>query len=147
MEINDFSIGQLAKLAHTNVQTIRFYEHKQLLDIPLRTEAGQRRYNVDSLNKLKFIRHGREMGFCLDDIKELLLLSSTRGQTCEQIDAIANAHLLRINSRIKRLQSLQTELSRMIKSCQHGEVANCRVIEVLDDHKHCGKDHGEIEKI
>lgn len=147
MTIQEYTIGELAKLAHTKVQTIRYYEQKTLLDEPVRTEGGQRRYYKAALDKLKFIRHGREMGFSLDDIKELLLLSEARGQTCEQIDAIANAHLERVNSRLKRLQSLQAELTRMIDSNQHGEVAHCRIIEVLQDHTHCGEDHGEIEKI
>lgn len=143
----EYSIGELAKLAHTNVQTIRFYEQKALLAEPIRTEGGQRRYYNDALKRLKFIRHGREMGFSLDDIKDLILLSAARGQDCQQIDAIANAHLERVNSRLERLQSLQTELTRMINSCQHGEVAHCRIIEVLQDHSHCDVDHGEIEKI
>ncbi|MGL1919458.1 MAG: helix-turn-helix domain-containing protein [Hyphomicrobiales bacterium] len=147
MTIQEYSIGELAKLAKTKVQTIRYYEQKELLDEPVRTEGGQRRYYNDALDKLKFIRHGREMGFSLDDIKELILLSALRGQDCQQIDAIANAHLERVNSRLKRLQSLQTELTRMINSCQHGEVAHCRIIEVLHNHTHCDEDHGEIEKI
>ena len=147
MTIDEYTIGQLAKTAHTNVQTIRFYEQKGLLDEPVRTEGGQRRYKNHAVDKLKFIRHGREMGFSLDDIKELILLSEARGQDCQQIDAIATAHLERVNSRLKRLQSLKTELTRMIESTQHGEAAQCRVIEVLQNHTHCGADHGEIEKI
>lgn len=147
MTIDEYTIGQLAKLAHTNVQTIRFYEQKALLDEPVRTQGGQRRYYNAALDRLKFIRHGREMGFSLDDIKELIHLSAVKGQTCAQIDAIANAHLKRVNSRIERLQSLQTELSRMINSCQHGDAAQCRIIEVLQDHAHCGTEHGQVEKI
>lgn len=147
MSIEEYSIGQLAKLAATKVQTIRYYEQKALLDEPVRTEGGQRRYYAAALERLKFIRHGREMGFSLDDIRELLQLSGLEGHDCKQVDAIANAHLERVNSRLKRLKSLKSELTRMLNSCQHGDVGDCRIIEVLQNHEHCGHDHGEIEKI
>lgn len=147
MSIEEYSIGQLAKLADTKVQTIRYYEQKGLLDEPVRTAGGQRRYYKAALVRLKFIRHGREMGFSLDDIRELLQLSALEGHDCAQVDAIASAHLARVDSRLKRLHSLKVELTRMIDSCQHGEVGDCRIIEVLQNHDHCGHEHGEIEKI
>ncbi|NRA88644.1 MAG: helix-turn-helix domain-containing protein [Rhizobiales bacterium] len=147
MTIDEFTIGQLAKLAQTKVQTIRYYEQKKLLDEPIRTEGGQRRYYKPALNKLLFIRHGREMGFSLDDIRELILLSGEGDCSCEQVDSIAKRHLERVNSRLRRLKSLQKELKRMIDSTQHGDMSDCRIIEVLQNHKLCSTSHGEIEKI
>ncbi len=147
MKIQEYSIGQLAKIAATKVQTIRYYEQKNLLDEPVRTEGGQRRYYKAALDRLKFIRHGREMGFSLDDIRELLELSDEKSCSCAQVDRIAQRHLEHINSRIKRLKSLQQELKRMLSSCQHGDVEDCRIIEVLQNHQLCNHDHGEVEKI
>lgn len=147
MTIYEYSIGQLAKLAGTKVQTIRYYEQKQLLDEPIRTEGGQRRYSQTALDRLTFIRHGRELGFSLGDIRELLSLSGDAERSCAQVDAIAKQHLELVNSRLKRLKSLQGELKRMISSCQNGKVENCRVIEVLHNHEYCFDSHGAIEKI
>ncbi len=147
MTVYEYSIGQLAKLANTKVQTVRYYEQKQLLQQPIRTQGGQRRYTRSALERLTFIRHGRELGFSLDNIKQLLSLEGQGERSCEEVDAIAKQHLELVNSRLERLKTLQIELERMISSCQKGKVEDCRVIEVLHNHKHCCNNHGEIEKI
>lgn len=135
------SIGTMAKRTRTKVQTIRYYEHIGLMPEPGRTEGGQRRYGQAELDRLAFIRHSRELGFSLEAIRELLDLSDNPERPCTQIDAVAQRQLKEVEARIARLQSLETELRRMIGECHSNRVADCRILEVLRDHEECLSDH------
>ena len=139
------SIGALARRAGTKVQTIRYYEQIGLIPPPERTAGNQRVYGRVQVQRLEFIRHGRELGFGLDAIRELLELSDQPGRSCVEADRIACQQLEAVESRITRLAALAQELRRMIQQCRCGTVADCRVIEVLADHSHAKclrPDHG-----
>jgi DNA-binding transcriptional MerR regulator len=84
-----------------------------------------------------FIRHSRELGFPLPAIRELLRLADHPEQTCTVADRIAREQLEQVERRIGRLVALREELNRMIAQCAGGQVADCRVIEVLADHHQC----------
>jgi DNA-binding transcriptional MerR regulator len=142
MKTEGFTIGWLAKQTNTKVQTIRYYEQIGLMPAPPRSSGNRRLYGARYVERLAFIRHSRELGFSLDEIRELLSLVDNPKQTCEVADSIARAQLKEVESRINRLHALQIELRRMIKECRGGQVSDCRVIEVLADHKQClHKDH------
>jgi Cu(I)-responsive transcriptional regulator len=134
---NRLSIGQMAKAGNCKVQTIRYYEEVGLLATPERSEGNQRIYNQQDRERLSFIRHSRELGFSLDQIRQILLLSDNPNHTCSEVDQIANRHLKEVESKIARLQSLQKELKRMIAQCTGEKVADCRIIKVLSDHSLC----------
>ncbi|WP_264816915.1 MerR family DNA-binding protein, partial [Gluconobacter kondonii] len=91
--------------------------------------------------RLSFIRHARELGFSLDDIRELLTLSDEPDQSCAAVDEIAKRQLVEIEKRITRLTALKTEMRRMLDQCACQTVSTCRVIEVLGDHTLCTDDH------
>jgi len=135
------TIGTLAKRTGTKVQTIRYYETIGLMPEPERTEGGQRRYGQAELDRLGFVRHGRQLGFSLEAIRELLDLADNPAQSCADADSIAQRQLKQVEDRIARLQALQIELKRMISDCGHHSVAECRVLEVLRDHTECLTDH------
>jgi len=137
----EMAIGELAKKTAVKIPTIRFYEQIGLLPPPPRTMSGQRRYGAAEVDRLNFIRHARELGFEMDDIRELLTLTSQPQGSCHQADSIARNHLLEIDKRIKQLKSLKKELARMIDECGHGHVCDCRIIEALADHSLCATDH------
>jgi len=141
---HELTIGHLATQADTKVQTIRYYEQIRLMPKPRRTAGNQRRYSEDNLHRLQFIRHGRELGFPLDSIRDLLDLADNPGQSCDDADHLARVHLEGVESRIRRLESLRGELQRMIQECPGGAVGNCRIIEVVSDHKLCTR-HGGAE--
>jgi len=139
------SIGALAKRAATKVQTIRFYESEGLMPAPTRSEGGQRRYEKTHADRLAFIRHARELGFPLDAIRELLKFVDKPDQSCEQVDRVARDVLSDVEAKIGRLSALKTELQRMLRQCRHGQVSECRIIQVLADHSHShclSSDHG-----
>lgn len=124
-------IGALAKSSGCSVQTIRWYEQAGLLPPPQRTEGGRRLYDEKTAARLAFIRHARELGFSLDEIRELLTLTDDPDQSCNAADHIARRHLAEIEDRIARLSALRTELKRMIRTCHGGRIAECRVIDAV----------------
>lgn len=132
-----FSIGGLAKAAATNVETIRYYERIGLMPHTARTAGNHRAYSVDHRDRLAFIRHARELGFGLKDIRALLDLSDRPDAPCCEADNIARRNLAGVRSRIARLRALESELQRMIDGCDGNTAASCRVIEVLADHRLC----------
>lgn len=135
------TIGELARSAATKVQTIRYYEEIGLMRPFQRTEGGHRLYSTEDSLRLKFIRHARELGFGIEEIRELLKLSDNPQMSCSAADKIAGSHLKQVELRITKLKALRKELKRMVEECAHDRVSQCRVIEVLSDHRHCGGEH------
>ena len=135
-----YSIGELSKRTGVKVPTIRYYERMGLLDAPERSEGNQRRYSREGLKRLSFIRHSRQLGFPLDDIRELLELSQHPGKPCGNANSIANRQLDDVRGRIARLRRLERELKR-IAACDAENVAECAVIETLADHTLCETEH------
>ena len=127
----NISIGQLSMKTGVKVPTIRFYEQIGLLPAPPRTEGNQRRYTQSEVDRLNFIRNARELGFEVEDIRELLGMAAEPQASCHQADSIAMNHLRDVDQRIARLQALRGELSRMIQECGHGHICDCRIISVL----------------
>lgn len=140
-------IGDLSARTGCKVQTIRYYEQIGLMPVPERTEGRQRRYGQSDIDRLGFIRHGRELGFGLDAIRDLLELSDGPDNSCETADVIARDQLREVESRLRRLTALKKELKRMIDECAGGHVADCRVIQTLADHSEClSADHSAPER-
>ncbi|MBF5091087.1 helix-turn-helix domain-containing protein [Novosphingobium sp. NBM11] len=126
-----FAIGDLARQTGTKVNTIRFYEDIGLLPSPMRTASGRRTYNAADVRRLSFIRHGRSLGFSVDEIRSLLALSDQPERDCGEAAAIARQHLCDIEERIARLQTLRSALVDVAASCDGGRAADCRVIEAI----------------
>jgi DNA-binding transcriptional MerR regulator len=137
----DLAIGELSRQTGVKVPTIRYYEQIGLLAEPARSEGKQRRYGRGEVKRLNFIRHARELGFEVEDIRTLLALTVQPQQSCHQADSIARHHLEEIEARIERLSALRDELQRMVEECGHGRVCECRIIEVIADHGQCRHDH------
>lgn len=131
MNAKILTIGHLARETGTKVETVRFYEKSGLLSAPSRTEGNYRSYDQAHLNRLSFIRRARDLGFSLDQIRALLALSDDRSQSCASVDAIAKRHREEIERKIADLQSLKSELDRMIDHCECNIVADCRIIDTL----------------
>ena len=137
----EFPIGELSRQTAVKVPTIRYYEQIGLLPEAPRSEGNRRLYGQSEVDRLNFIRHSRDLGFEIDDIRELLAMAAQPQSSCHQVDSIANNHLAEIDRRIASLTALKAELSRMVDECDHGRVCDCRIIEALADHSHCRSDH------
>jgi Cu(I)-responsive transcriptional regulator len=124
-------IGELAKATTTKVETVRYYEKIGLLSPPARTSANYRAYGSEHLARLSFIRRARDLGFTLEAVRELLTLSDDKAQSCEAIDVIAQSHLTEVDRKISDLRALREGLDRVLGSCRHGTVGDCKIIETL----------------
>jgi len=129
----DYAIGEVSRLTGIKVPTIRYYESVGLLAAPPRTEGKQRRYRQEDVSRLNFVRHARDLGFEINDIRELLTFSSQPERSCAEVDVIARRHLLDVDRRIAQLSTLRDELRRMIVECGHDRVSECRIIEALSE--------------
>lgn len=124
-------IGDLSRQTGVNIETIRYYERIGALPVPARQPNGRRSYTEADARRLGFIRHARELGFDLANVRALLALQEQPEASCEDASRIAQAQLEAVEIRIARLLSLRDELARMVKECRQGVVAECRVIEAL----------------
>ncbi|WP_149536669.1 MerR family transcriptional regulator [Siccirubricoccus phaeus] len=126
-----FSIGALSKATGTTVETIRWYERVGVLPAPARTSGNYRSYGTAHLERLSFVRRARELGFSLDQVRELLQLADDRGRSCEAVDQVAREHLEEVERKIAALEALRRELQDVIGQCCLGTVAECRIVQAL----------------
>ncbi|MGC1907801.1 MAG: helix-turn-helix domain-containing protein [Candidatus Acidiferrum sp.] len=130
--IERFSIGELSKATGVKVVTIRYYEHVKLMPVPPRTEGNYRIYRREHLHRLQFVRRCRDLGFTLDQLRDLLRLSIQSGRRCSGIDRITKNHLREIEGKIADLQRLAVELRRIKNCCPgKGRIADCRILAAL----------------
>lgn len=127
------AIGDLARQTDTKVNTIRFYEDIGLLPRAIRTSSGRRIYGAADVRRLAFIRHGRDLGFSVEQIRSLLALSDEPDRDCAEAATIARQHLRDIETRIARLETLRDALAEVAVSCEGGRAGDCRVIEAIAD--------------
>ena len=138
----DFSIGELSKQTGVKVPTIRYYEKGGLIDAPVRTEGNQRRYRETDRERLRFIKHSRDLGLPMPAIRDLIELSQHPDKPCGEADRIAADQLKSVRERIAHLKKLEAELERISASCQ-GEhtVTECNVLKAFGDHSQCLDNH------
>lgn len=127
----DLRISDLSRMTDTKVETIRWYEKEGLLPLAPRTSGNYRSYGESHLRRLSFIRRARDLGFSLDDVRELLTLADDRDRSCGAIDSIASRHLHLVDRRIADLEKMREELTRMLGTCRQNIVADCWIIETL----------------
>lgn len=131
MSAQKLRIGDLGRATSTKVETIRYYEQIGLLPAPSRTGGNFRAYTPQHLGRLSFIRRARDLGFTVDQVRELLGLSDQKHRSCNAVDAIAREHLADVDRKIAGLKALRAELNSIINQCSCGTIAECRIIEAL----------------
>lgn len=125
-------IGDLSKATGVKVVTIRYYEQVGLMPVPPRTEGNYRAYTAGHTRRLQFIRRLRDLGFTLDEVRDLLRLSSEKNQPCDEVDQITREHLATVEMKLRDLEKLASELRRLSRRCRGGgRIADCRIIEAL----------------
>lgn len=131
-------IGTVAKQTGVTVDTIRFYEKEGLLKRPPRTEGGFRIYRLEDVRDLKFIRKAQELGFSLQEIRELLFLQGKNVEACGHVRELLERKLASARGKIYELQELERSLEGALRKCNrklkqasptHGEC--CPVLEEL----------------
>lgn len=125
-------IGLLATRAGVPVDTVRYYERVGLLPRPTRQPSGYRRYEEEDVLRLRFIRKGKHLGFSLDEIRDLLALSSNRDSDMAAAKAAAQARLQAIDARIGELERVRSALRAVADSCPgQGSPSACPILAAL----------------
>lgn len=125
-----FAIGQLASAAGVGIDTVRYYERSGLLKPAERSASGYRKYGESELDRLNFIRRAQHLGFSLNEISELLAISS-RGDLAAMYQA-AKVRLDDIDKRIAELHRVRDALTNLMSGCpREGVEADCPILRAL----------------
>jgi len=122
------TIGQLAREAQVNIETVRYYQRRGLLPKPGKPLAGYRRYPRETLDHLRFIKRAQQLGFTLREICDLLRLGNG---SCAETRKLAEIKRADIRARIHDLANMQRTLERLIERCRRGHTAACPIVEAL----------------
>lgn len=126
-------ISELAKAAHTQSETIRYYEREGLLPEPARTAANYRSYDSSHLERLAFIRHCRSLDMTLDEVRTLLHFKDAPEENCAGVNGLLDAHVGHVVQRIKELKALEKELRALRLQCASSQpTADCGILEGLE---------------
>jgi MerR family transcriptional regulator, mercuric resistance operon regulatory protein len=123
--------AELARRTGSNLETVRYYEKVGLLPAPPRTAAGYRDYDTTHEQRLRFVLRARELGFSLDEIRELLRLVDERDPPCAEASAVAAAHLDDVRAKIADLKRMERVLKDVVSQCADGTRRECPLIETL----------------
>jgi MerR family transcriptional regulator, mercuric resistance operon regulatory protein len=121
----------LAQRTGCNLETVRYYEKVGLLPEPPRTTSGYRSYDTSHERRLRFVLRARELGFSLDEIRELLHLVDERERPCAEARAVATTHLADVRAKIADLKRMERVLKDVVAQCGDGTLPECPLIETL----------------
>lgn len=131
MELDSISRGKLAGLARVNAETIRYYEKAGLMPSPPRSAGGHRVYSQIHVRRLAFIRRCRELGFNLEEIRDLLSLVDGGKYTCGEVLELTRAHISEIQLKIRDLQKMKKTLVELSRQCSGKEAPQCPIVDTL----------------
>jgi DNA-binding transcriptional MerR regulator len=125
-------IGELALEAGVNPQTLRYYERRGLLEAARGASSGFREYSRDAVRQVRFIRRAQDLGFTLEEIRDLLVLWPDSATSCPIVQARARATLERIDAKLADLREMRGALSKYVAACQNrAESEACPLLEDL----------------
>ena len=129
MKFKNYTIGKLARAAGVNVETVRYYQHRKLIETPAKPNQGFRLYPLNTLHRINFIKRAQELGFSLVEIQQLLNLSKGN---CATMEGMARHKLVKINGKIADLHRMQAVLSELVEACEANEdPQTCPIVESL----------------
>jgi MerR family copper efflux transcriptional regulator len=125
------NIGQAAQDSGVSAKMIRHYEGVSLLPPASRTDSGYRQYGDNDVHTLRFIRRSRDLGFSIDQIRELLGLWQDRRRPSRQVKALAKAHIQELDHKLVELQAMKSALEHLVHCCTGDDRPECPIIETL----------------
>ena len=126
-------IGEVARRADVNVQTLRYYERRGLLPPPKRRPSGYREYSEDAVRLVRFIKRAQELGFTLRDIEELIQLRRSPARNCAAVRAAVARKVEDVGNRIRQLTAIQEALEELTGACEAAGGSRCPIIDALND--------------
>ena len=125
------NIGEAARASGVSAKMIRHYESVGLFPEPARTESGYRQYGDKEVGTLRFIRHSRDLGFSIEQIRELLGLWQNRKRPSRQVRALAQAHIEELDQKLEDLRAMKATLEHLVHCCHGDERPDCPIIDTL----------------
>ncbi len=123
------TIGKAAKQSGVGIDTVRFYEREGLLPKASRTSSGYRLYTPSDVERLRFIRRAKTLGFSLEEISELLNLNAAKGSRAS-VRKLAQHRLTDLNQKISELTAIRDALATLVKRCSgEGSLKGCPIIQ------------------
>jgi Cu(I)-responsive transcriptional regulator len=132
------TIGKVAKHAGVGIDTVRFYERKGLIAKPPRGASGYRHYPQDAVSRIRFIRRAKELGFSLQEIRDLLALRIDAEVRSGEVKKRAETKIADIEAKIRTLQRIKETLVAITAACDGcGPVSDCPILRALEaDEEH-----------
>jgi len=128
--------GKLAKRSGVNIETLRYYEKRNLIDPPRRSEAGYRLYTPADILRIRFIKNAQKLGFTLKEIRELLKLRIKVNTSCDSVLKKAEHKRTEIMVKIKDLKSMKRALDQLIHKCEQSiPTEDCPILESFESNK------------
>lgn len=130
---NTFKIGEAARRAGVNKETIRYYERRDLIPEPDRRRSGYRIFTQRHVDQIKFIKRAQDLGFTLSEIKELLALRLDENTPCEPVRIKAQEKLDDVKQKIQDLNRMKNVLAKLIQECKaNGTTEDCVILNALE---------------
>ncbi len=127
------TIGKVARQSGVNIETLRYYERRGLVDPPPRTPSNYRLYPPGTVRRVRFIKRAQELGFSLSEINELLSLKNRPDTRCADIRQRAEAKIASINNKIDTLLAMRGALATLMATCEDdGPLDDCPILTALD---------------
>lgn len=126
------NIGAAAQASGVSAKMIRHYESIGLFAQPVRSESGYRIYGEREVHLLRFIRHSRDLGFSLAQIRALLGLWQDRDRPSREVRALAQEHLAEVDIKLAELQAVKETLQQLVQSCHGDERPDCPILDTLE---------------
>ncbi len=137
------TIGQVSSRSGVSIETVRFYEREGLLTKPERTLSGYRQFDEEVIARLQFIQRAKELGFTLNEIKELLSLRVDPDTSCEDVRARAEVKIADIEGKIRTLQRMKKALVRLTQECgEKGGGSECPILDALEGRPRISREEG-----
>jgi Cu(I)-responsive transcriptional regulator len=125
------NIGEAAKASGVSAKMIRYYESIGLIAAASRTQSGYRVYSDTDIHSLRFIRRARDLGFSIEDIRDLLTLWSDRSRSSAEVKSIASAHIAGLERRIDEMRAMAGTLHQLVSSCHGDHRPDCPILHDL----------------
>jgi MerR family mercuric resistance operon transcriptional regulator len=150
--MDGLTVNKLARQSGVNPQTVRYYEREGVLPRAPRTPGGYRAFPLDCVARVRFVKRAQELGFSLDEVKELLVLRDHPQTACPDVLKRAEAKITSIAAKIRNLQAIRRQLVRLAKSCDgRARPHTCPLLNALDEnrkesHEHPNNDSTKAER-
>lgn len=132
--MTEYTIGEAAQAAGVHIETLRYYERRGLVPEPPRSRANYRLYPHESVQLVRFVKRAQELGFTLNEIRELLALrDGGEGASCAEVQQQARLKLRNIDAKIRSLQTIRQALSDLVAQCSgSGPITACPILEAFE---------------